>query len=67
MTILMNFHIWNNTFTPWQRYQNITALPAFIFFYWPEKWFVTRDSERLVKVENWFLLELGYFFPPLDL
>lgn len=63
MTNVMKVHIWNNNFMPWQQYQNSTALPVLIFFYWPEKWFVTGDSQRLVKAK----IFVGFFFCLLDL
>lgn len=52
MTNEVKVPVWNNTLTPWQQYENITALPALIFFYWLEKWFVTGDLGRLGKAEN---------------
>lgn len=62
MTNVVKVPEWNNTSTLWQWYQNITALPALIFFYWLEKWIVTRESDRVGKAKKIEPIQGSFFF-----
>lgn len=55
-------HVWNNTFTPWKRYQNMTALPVLVFLCWPEEDWCDWGLWEACKSRE--LIFVAFFFFP---